>query len=332
MKALVPREILRSNLLDQPVVRAWSELSPERVEPEQLEILRRGHKSAIYRLREAGPGGSNVIAKHCSAANARLECTVHQDILPLLPLPALQFYGVVQDDDPSFGWLFLEDAGLQPYLQSLPQHRALLADWLAALHSLQLDEQVAGRLPDRGPGHYLKVLDSARGLLREQQANPFLKEADKSLLQSLIQQCNAIEALWSELEQLCHAAAPALVHGDLVSKNVRVKTSEDGLAFVAFDWENAGWGVPAEDLAWFPDRTVNPDLEAYSARVKTINGSIAHRLSECGKVFRLLDSVHWAASCLAWKPYEEWLAKPMSLLRVYRDRLEVVIADRRWKA
>src|SRR2546423_510573 len=163
MKDLIPKEILTRNLLEHPAVGAWSDLNPERVEPEQIETLRRASKSSIYRLQKAGPGGSNVIAKRCLAASASIECLVYQDVLPLLPLPALQCYGVVQDDEPEFRWLFLEDAGIQPYLKSLPAHRALLAEWLAAVHSLEFDKHVTERLPDRGPSHYLKVLGSATG-------------------------------------------------------------------------------------------------------------------------------------------------------------------------
>jgi hypothetical protein len=330
MRDLVPKATLTTDLRAHPAVRAWERLLPDRIEPEQIEALKGANKSAVCRLVGVGPDSSNVIAKRCLAASASVECLIYQDILPMLSMPALACYGMVDDEDPKFRWLFVEDAGLQPYQKSLPEHRALLAEWLAALHSLDLPEELAGRLPDRGPGHYFEVLESARALLHEQQANPFLKAADRSLLQSLINQCDDLVAHWGGVEQLCHAASYALVHGDLVCKNVRVRASEDGLAFVAFDWENAGFGVPAEDLAWFPDRTVNPDLEAYSAQVRTGNGSIARELSECGKVFRLLDSIHWAVSCLVWKPYDAWLAKPMAFLQVYRDRLEVALAERRW--
>src|SRR5207249_9898481 len=42
--------------------------------------------------------------------------------------------------------------------------------------------------------------------------------------------------------------------------------SPDGLAFLVFDWENAGWGVPVTDLCQFTWRsTLSPDLSAYGA-------------------------------------------------------------------
>jgi aminoglycoside phosphotransferase (APT) family kinase protein len=175
----------------------------------------------------------------------------------------------------------------------------------------------------------LKVLDAGRELLREHLANPFLKQEDLSLLQALIHQCSFLEAHWIELEELCLATPRALVHGDLVSKNVRVRgATSDELVFFAFDWENAGWGVPAADLASFPDRTVNPDLEVYGACFK--NGLSAKSLAECGRIFRLLESIRWAASCLALKPYDSWLARPIASLQVYRHRMAEAFAERQW--
>jgi len=65
MSKPITSEILPANLLEHSAVKAWSQLQPERVEPEGIEILRLKPKSAVYRLLRLGPTGSVVIAKKC---------------------------------------------------------------------------------------------------------------------------------------------------------------------------------------------------------------------------------------------------------------------------
>ena len=272
-----------------------------------------------------------MIAKRCLSASARIERLLYQDILSSLPLPALQCYGVVQDKEAGFHWLFIEDAGTQPYVITSAEHRALSANWLAALHSIRCADSLIEQLPDRGPGHYLSVLRSARAQLDQQLVNPFLKGADISLLETVIGQCDFLEEHWPELDQLCQEAPRVLVHGDLVSKNVRVRPETGGLAFLAFDWEKCGWGVPAEDLAFFPDRTINPDLATYGESVFWQNGVTVQELADCGIIFRLLDSIDWAASCLVLKSYDDWLSRPMASLQVYSTRLDEIFPSWKWK-
>jgi ABC-type transport system involved in Fe-S cluster assembly fused permease/ATPase subunit len=318
------------DIAQHPAACAWTQLGPERIEVEQIEPLRLARKSSVYRLRGVGANGSNVIAKRCLAEGALTERTIYQEVLTCLPLPALHCYGVVEDNDPDFRWLFIDDAGTQAYDPGIPEHRAVVATWLAALHSVRVEERVSQGLPDRGPDHYLKVLRSARSGLREHLTNPFLKASDVSVLQAVIAQCDFLEAHWRAVEERCQTIPRVLVHGDLASKNVRVRPTANGLAFLAFDWENSGWGIPAEDLAWFPRHTVNPDLTVYSTRMNNKNPSAVHDLAACGKVFRLLDSIQWMSLSLIPNAHDAWLSKPISSLQVYRIRLAEAFAERHW--
>src|SRR5256884_6721319 len=54
-------------------------------------------------------------------------------------------------------------------------------------------------LPDRGPGHYLHLLQTARADLARHLDNPDLSANDVALLRSLTAQCDVIEAHWCEL-------------------------------------------------------------------------------------------------------------------------------------
>src|SRR5258707_5529303 len=145
-------------VLEHPAVRAWNQLRPGGPEPEAVETLHRRNKAAVYRLQGAGPEGSDVIAKRSFTASARIEHTVYQEILPRLPMPSLRCYGLIEDEDPEFNWLFMEDAGTESYLPALAEHRAMAARWLANLHTSAECLEAASCLPERGPAYYLEHL------------------------------------------------------------------------------------------------------------------------------------------------------------------------------
>src|SRR2546425_11531808 len=114
----ITSEILRKNLLAHPAVGAWSQLRPERVEPEDIEILKLREKSAVFRLVGVGPDGSAVIAKRCRGQAGSVERIIYQRLLGRQLAPALRWYGFVEEPDGTHSWLFLEDAGRGAYLSS----------------------------------------------------------------------------------------------------------------------------------------------------------------------------------------------------------------------
>ena len=93
-----------------PAVLAWGRLTGTAAAATRVSVLKRGHKSQVYRLHGLLDGRA-VIAKRCPTGTARIERTVHERILPGLPIPTLCWYGFVQDEDAAFGWLFTEVAG-----------------------------------------------------------------------------------------------------------------------------------------------------------------------------------------------------------------------------
>jgi len=142
-------EILPDDLLDRQAVRAWAAPKPVRFDPERIEILKLKNKSSVYRLVGVGQGGSSVVAKRCRTATTSVERMMHEEFLPRLPLPALRWYGFVEEPDDDYSWLFLEDAGAGGYLPSCAEHRALAGRWLGATHAaakeqgLELDALLA---------------------------------------------------------------------------------------------------------------------------------------------------------------------------------------------
>jgi len=334
MSKRITTEILPENLLTHRAVKAWSQLQPERIEPEDIEILKLKRKSAVYRLSGVAPDGSAVIAKRCVAETARIERTIHEEFLARLPVPALACYGFVEEPNEQFCWLFLEEAIGQEYSPHSAEHRALAGRWLGTIHKAAVNAGLESRLPNRGLGDYLKLLRTSRDTFLQHLANPALPSSDLNILETIASHCDVLESHWGELEQMCKGMPGTLVHGDFVSKNVRVRSTLQGPALVTFDWEVASWGLPATDLCQFTGGAVSPDLAAYCALLNGAFGRLdlpsAERLSECGKFFRLLDDINWATLWLVFDSYL-FLEKPMSYLKSYESRLAGALRLAGWK-
>jgi hypothetical protein len=329
-------EVMPERLAEHRAVKAWAALNPGRVEPESIEVLkfkRLESKSAVYRLNGVGPGGSAVVAKRCRAVTAAVERIIYGEFLPQLPLPAVRYYGHVDEPGGEACWLFLEHAGGLEYSPLDAGHRSLAARWLASIQAAAVGAGLEARLPARDADYYLKLLRSTRDRLGEHFSNPELFAVEVETLRNLSSQFDAIEAHWPELRDTCEGLPPTLVHGDFVAKNVRLRADSNGPALLVFDWEYAGWGVPATDLSQFIGRTVSPDLGVYGALVngplRAYRGRIARRLAECGKCFRLIDKIQWASSALTFGPYP-LLEKPMSYLKSYEPRVREALRELNW--
>ena len=126
------------DFLKRLAVEAWRQVEPERVEPESVEILKWSKKSMVYRLAGVGNAGTDVIAKRCCAATAKIERAIYEELLPRLPVPALRCYGAVQETAGKYAWLFLEEAGRRRYSPLSEDHRVLAGRWLGAVHGAAL--------------------------------------------------------------------------------------------------------------------------------------------------------------------------------------------------
>lgn len=318
--------IISSHLLEHPAIKAWCQLSPAQIDPEYIEVLRERKGAGIYRLKGVGPAGSTVVAKRCRQPDALIEQTIYEEILPQLPITVIRYYGCVAEPDGEFGWLFLEDAGQEKYSPYLEEHRALAAQWLGRMHTSAAYVAAADRLPDRGPGHYLEHLRSGRGKILRGLTNPEFKSDDLMVLESIVSQFEALESRWHQVEEFCGGLPPTLVHGDFTGKNLRVRTERAEMALLAFDWEMAGWGIPAADLV--PSTllgsggfSANPDIVTYWSVVQdhwpNLDLPTIQRLANLGKAFRCLAAINWKAQRLAYEG-AKWVVSEM---RIYQTEL-----------
>jgi hypothetical protein len=328
-------EIISTNLLEHPAVKVWGQLLPGRVEPERIEILRERNGSGIYRLEGVGLAGSAIIAKRCRQSDAVIEQTIYEEVLPSLPITVIHYYGYVAEPDGEFGWLLLEDAGNEKYSPYLEEHRALAAQWLGRMHTSAAHVAAADRLPDRGPGHYLGHMRSGREKIVRGLANPELKADDRVVLESLVAQFELLESCWSQVEGFCEGLPRTLVHGDFTGKNLCIRAERAGSALLAFDWEMAGWGVPAADLAQSAQlRTggfsANPNIASYWLVVHdhwpSLDLEMIQLLANCGKAFRCLAAVNWKAERLVGESVD-WIVREM---RIYHAELSHAIQAAPW--
>lgn len=321
-------EVLRTNLHEHPAVKAWSELRPERVEPQWIETLKDIHKSSLYRLEGVGMGGSAVIAKRGRRGPLPLEHKIYMEVLPHFPMPSLHCYGFVEKPDDKFCWLFLEDAGGEQYSSLSEAHRALAARWLGTLHTASLTSAVDNALPDRGPNYYLEHLQLAGQAIQQQLSNPTLHPDYQAVLESIASQCHFLEERWSLVEDFCNRMPRTIVHGDLVIKNVRIRMSGTGITLLPFDWEFAGWGVPAADLVQFSLQAVSPDIAVYRSIVQPfwphLDLQDIRKLADFGRVFRSIIAIFWDT----WSLRYPWAEGNM---RIYEAYLADSIRTLGWK-
>jgi aminoglycoside phosphotransferase (APT) family kinase protein len=312
-------EWLHTGLAGHPAALAWGRFRREPVAPARIAVLKETSKSGVYRLEGAAPGGGSVVAKRCGRKHLGAERSVYEQVLPHLDLPVPAFYGALEEDE--YCWLFLEDAGEDAWSPGEPEHRSLAARWLGRLHASAAGLAALGRLPDRGPRHYREHLRSARDALRRGRENPALTADDRRVLADILSLLDRAEAGWGAVEASSAAAPQTLVHGDFARKNVRLRAGPTGAEVVPLDWETAGRGVPAADLAWLTRRSCEDGLATYRLAVRAAWPQVGldevRRLARLGRLFRLLACVDWSSRWLA----EAWPEKPLRDLRGYQADL-----------
>jgi hypothetical protein len=308
-------------LARHPAVAAWRELRPERPTPRYIEIVR-DNENPIYRLDGVGCGGSAVIAKRCSLSTASIEHTVYDEILPRLPLTTLRCYGFVQEDD-EVAWLFLEDVGTVRFSRRIAGQRTRVGRWLALMHTFARSVGAPAGLPERGQRHYLEHLRAARRNIRQNLSNPAVTGSDVDLLWSVIALCDDLESHWNQLEACLEGVPATLVHGDFRPKNVHLRTVDSNAGVFVLDWETAGWGPPAVDLAPArgPHSARHIDIKTYISIAQeswaNLDSQMIGRPVAAGTIFRRLAAMDWASGNLG---YDD-VSLPVSRLRVYRSEV-----------
>jgi hypothetical protein len=311
---------------EQAAIHAWRQLGSGRGEPDRLQVLRTENQATtICRLSWAGEADSPIVAKRCRQDTARIERTIYEEIAPKLPLPMLHYYGFVEEPATEFSWLFVEDVSAdERYNPNLKEHRVAAAHWLGIMNTSASALAATPWLPERGPAHYLNLLQTAHDTVLSNMGNPSLTDDDHAWLARVLDLCDHLVENWSQLAYPCEEMPQTLVHGDFIKKNVAVRRSQDGTILLPFDWEKAGWGIAAEDIS-------RVDIDAYWSTVRDhwpgLGAKSLGRLASVGKVFRCLVFLDWIAPKLA----HEAVGQPMNDVRRCEGWLVDLIRAAAWR-
>jgi phosphotransferase family enzyme len=316
MSHTTPPTVLWGRLAWHPAVAAWRLHAPDAPDPEHIEVLEQRNKSATYRLVGAGPGGESIIAQRSAMAKALIERTVYEQVLPYLPVTSPRYYGC-REASPQHAWLFVEDVGDVHYCATNAEHRAIAGRWVGGMHVAATRVAAARGLPTSGLPRYLKHLHAARRAIREHLTRPQFTAGDVALLESMVLALDDVARHWPCLERACSGAPLTLVHGDFRPKNANVKNDGVKTELYPFDWEMAGWGLPAADLTQI-------DFAAYWSVVghqwPDVQLDDVRRLAEVGCVFQLLAACDWESMRLA-REYPPGLSRPLLSFAQLRGQL-----------
>jgi aminoglycoside phosphotransferase (APT) family kinase protein len=154
--------------------------------------------------------------------------------------------------------------------------------------------------------------------------NPAVSVEGTIALASALDTCHWLEDQWADLEHACRPLPETLVHGDLVPKNARVRRNGEGPEFLAFDWETAGWGPPAADLARLADPRWSGQLRTYA---KVLGGGVSvgtlRPAVQAGLIFRSIAAIRWASPKLAY----EWPERSARRIGGYDEQLKDALGE-----
>ncbi len=295
----IPVDIPIGNLAEHPAFIAWGRLTGSSAVPHRIIRLNEGH-SVVYRLMGVRDGDS-VIAKLCSRPDAEMTRVICTRLLPLVPKPALVFYGCLQASM-SNSWVFLEDAGSLQCSLDDPGHISAVSAWLAAVHACLAGHVKNLSLPDTGFSRYLEQLRAGRQRIVESLSLQEFGVEDGATLRSVLGWFDQVEAQWDKLETLVSGGPHTLVHGDFAPKNILLRQNAGTFEVFPIDWETAGWGPPAADIGECPD-LVTYRAEALRYGVAW-NAETLRCWAAAGKVLRYIAALEWASTflTLGWPP------------------------------
>lgn len=324
-----PLAVTTCDLALHPAARAWMSLGGAM--PASVALLREATKSkpSLHRLTFTAPA-LVAYAKCDHAGGLAVERRIYETILPRLPVTTAPYRGACVDDE-GLTWLFVEDVGERCLSPVDPEHRRLAGRWLGLLHRSAAEIVAGEQLPEVGPRRYLAHLREARAEIRRCSGNRGLAPADREVLNEVLAEGEALERRWARIEQAYGEFPVTLVHGDFQSKNLRIHMGDRGPVLRPIDWEMAGRGVPAADLARAssPGLIMQVDPPAYGEvmreRWPLLDDAGIRRLSILGHLLKPLDGIFWSCADLRFED-PRCLVRPISSMRRYLTQIRAALA------
>lgn len=262
-------------------------------------------KSTTYRLIGCGPNAGNVIAKHAKKDLLQREAEIYCKVLASLDIESVKFIGFyTPTNDSTDGVLFLEEARGEQYDEKNPGHRLAASSWLGKFHALtQSHESFALKMREIGCANYLENLKIVKKAWRSALSLP---NFDRPNFISTDSTLDALEEDWHIVEVFCQSMPLCIAHLDVISKNARVSRNGSEYNFQLYDWDEAKFGIPVEDVAGLDSQVWRSQLNKYGL---CIDQNTAVRIEALGRLFRTIGWIKaefnlTALEELTWhKPY-----------------------------
>ncbi len=331
------RDLKDVDLTSHPAFVAWRAACPAPRPPTNISVLQEKSRAGVYRLDGAASDGGAVIAKRSKHVKNVVEWRIYSRILPGLPVRSVRCHALLEPEEDQNSWIFLSVAdGNAAYSPFDPRHRILAAKWLALLHTTAAEAAANVELPDRSDENYLRLLRAARQTIVETLDNPALDGPQRDVLRRCTEVCDRAESHWDQVERVCGHAPTTLVHGDFAAKNMRVCNGAGGVpeALIPYDWGQAGFGVPAADLAQplVPNERywVSPDLETYRQAVRgtwpDLEIADLRALGHVGRIFRALVCLNGDVKSL----HTPWVERVIYKIDAYRQQMDDALREAGW--
>jgi hypothetical protein len=297
-----------------PAIAAWHRLNSELgrfgLQVALVEAIKGEPRASIYRLRFEGR--PPIIAKRAATAAAAPERTVYEELLPQLPVTRPAYLGSVEMAEST--WLFLDDVGDVRFSPGDEEHVKAVSRWLGTMHGSSIPRVTAVSLPPRTASGYLRHLENARSSIVCALGDSRRNAANRKALVATLGQLETLLPIWPALDAASARMPASLLHGDYRPKNVRLKKTRAGLEVYPIDWETAGVGPAAVDLARV---SIEPYMEAIRPYCPGLGLNELRDAQSAGQVIRWLAAIDWVSARLA----EGWPEKVLAGVEVCAGEL-----------
>jgi hypothetical protein len=296
---------------------AWRGLGARNQRPERIDVLKKHRRTPkVCGLVGCASRGRYVVAK-CSTI-AAVEPILYQHVLDSVA-GTPRCHGIAPGPDGRC-WIFLEHIEGERCTAEIPAHRALTARWLGGLHAITSTMHLGKLLPRHDSVFYRSQLRTARHAISAALASSALDRSGRSRLAAAVDRCDYLDSQWDALEILTEDVRSGVIHGDLQSKNVRVRHRAGRVELIAFDWEFSGYGIPVADLAQFAVERRWRDLAGVVDQMGFLDVSDhdhLRRLATMGRALRLITCLEWESR---GRPHA-WQESTVHTIAVYDLRL-----------
>lgn len=304
-------------------IRFLSEISDLKLKPNRNKAV------LSWKTEISGNNNLELIAKLNELDGALMEHLIYTRILPDLGLNALECFGMIEDESKEFAWIFMEHAGHNRYNAAISEHVKLATEWLSVLHGSHIRPELLKFFDECGDQHYAASLSGARNYIESGMSNPVLSSEQQQNLSYTLRLLDMLEKKWTAITEMCSTVPLCLIHGDFLSKNMRIDSGGKKYRLKVMDWDAACWGFPFLDIAeallptsdWEstpPKHDMSLYIDSSSGWWPGINERTLNLMLGIGQIFWALECIYGDAEGLEYS----WVDKIVNHIHIYSGILD----------